>query len=83
MRSSAMPEDLLTQHLKAAAAALRFETERPDGTAGPDISLAEELERIDAALGPKGGTLLFAIAQAVREAEASLADALRLLERAQ
>lgn len=66
-------------HLEAARRALTVSYERPDGRPGADGSIADELERIDAALGPKGNSLLFGLAQSIREAEAEIRDALRLL----
>ncbi|MFN3371006.1 MAG: hypothetical protein ACK4Z0_05715 [Sphingomonadaceae bacterium] len=66
-------------HLEAARRALMVSYERPDGRPGAEGSIADELERIDAALGPKGKSLLFALAQSIREAEAEIRDALKVL----
>lgn len=82
MRCWAMHESRLRAHLEAAAQALQLRYETPAGGTAGLGSLADELERIETAIAPRGGTQLSGIADAVRAAETEIADALRLLRTA-
>jgi len=72
-------------HINGAISALAIEGWRigPDGEETPiaplEISLADELERVDSAIGPKGQSMFFAVAQLVREAMIELHAARRAL----
>lgn len=60
------------EHLKAAAAALTLEAYRgsdpTDMVRADHFTIAEELDRIDRAIGPKGSSMFAAMADRIRDA---------------
>ncbi len=74
-------------HLKEALSALTTEGFRYDPATGSETALdpvactiAMDLERVDAAIGPRGGSMFFPIAENIKSAVIEIVAAMKCLE---